>query len=179
MEAYEYASRLGHPLVQLPLWSGLDLYYSYGLRGFILSESVILLTATLFPYLIYRGKDMDRREMRPRVLGLIGLIMCVVGLVPWNYQVARAILLGTGSSTLAMALVSTRWKISLHASGSIGFLVFSILLIGPVVVTLTPLELLVLVSRVKLRKHTVAQVVAGALLGSVTSILSFLLLLRH
>jgi membrane-associated phospholipid phosphatase len=67
-------------------------------------------------------------------------------------------------NTVVMMLISFKWKISVHASGIAGPLTALVYAVG---VTAIPLLLLVVPvgwARLKLKAHTLAQVVAGALL---------------
>jgi membrane-associated phospholipid phosphatase len=68
---------------------------------------------------------------------------------------------------LAIYLVTLRWKISVHSASVSGVTLFIVWVFG---ITVAPLALiipLVAWSRVKLQRHTPAQVIAGVLLGGV------------
>jgi membrane-associated phospholipid phosphatase len=71
-------------------------------------------------------------------------------------------------STLVACLVITRWwKISVHATVAGGALAMLAFLYGPWLLALAPLVALVCWARVAVTDHTVAQVIAGAVLGPV------------
>jgi hypothetical protein len=79
--------------------------------------------------------------------------------------------------TLVACLVITRWwKISVHAAVAGGAVAMTTLLFGPWLLLLVALLVLVCWARVRLTDHTVAQVVAGALVGPVVGGAVFLAL---
>jgi membrane-associated phospholipid phosphatase len=79
--------------------------------------------------------------------------------------------------TLVACLVITRWwKVSVHATVAGGAVAMVTLLYGPWLLLLVPLVFLVCWARVMVEDHTVAQVVAGAVLGPVVGGAVFLAL---
>ena len=79
--------------------------------------------------------------------------------------------------TLVACLVITRWwKVSVHAAVAGGAVAMMTLLFGPWLLALVVLVALVCWARVRLTDHTVAQVVAGALVGPVVGGAVFLAL---
>ena len=121
---------------------------------------------------VRRGRWADRNvgARRPRlmVLGFIlasvaaGLAVLALGGAPaqltWYFGCMLA-------SVAVLAAITTAWKISIHCAVASGAVTLLALMYGPWV---TPGSLLVAVtawSRVELRDHTRAQVVAGTLLG--------------
>jgi membrane-associated phospholipid phosphatase len=78
----------------------------------------------------------------------------------------------TTVSYIVMLFMTLWWKISIHASSLAGTVTFLTALYGAIVL---PAFLLVSWSRVVLRRHTVAQVVAGALVSiTLTSAILFI-----
>lgn len=76
---------------------------------------------------------------------------------------------------VALLAITTQWKISVHttvASGAIAMLAWTF---GPAVFPAFTFVALVGWSRLALRAHTVAQVLAGSALGAVTASLVFLI----
>lgn len=127
-------------------------------------------------YLVYlqrsgRITDLDvqvrQQRFRPMILalacGAAGWIVLVLGAAPLALvAVACALWL----QMLIIFWVTLRWKISVHSAAAGGVAILLWHLLG------TPLPLLLGVpliawSRVRLRRHTLAQTVAGALLGFV------------
>ncbi|WP_018348936.1 phosphatase PAP2 family protein [Longispora albida] len=119
---------------------------------------------------ITSGHHMGAVEERrgPLVWGVLSVV-AGVGVLIW---------LGAPRQTLAMAYVMLavlasagavnallRWKLSGHASVAAGSAAVAVALFGPVLLVSLPMVALVGWSRVRLKDHTVAQVVAGTLLG--------------
>ncbi len=77
---------------------------------------------------------------------------------------------------ISMALINLKWKISAHAIGIANPLALLTLLFGPVILPLYLLIPLISWARVKVKAHTLAQVVAGTLLGFILTLLQFALI---
>lgn len=74
----------------------------------------------------------------------------------------------------ALGLINTQWLISIHATAAAATWLIATLVFGPVVgLILLPLVILICYIRLFLQRHTLAQVLAGVVLG-----LSVVLLLR-
>lgn len=117
------------------------------------------------------------RRMVPFLLCLVsttvGLVIMLVGGAP------RAVIALSWSmiATLVVVLAITRWwKVSVHATVAGGAVATVVLLYGPWYLLLILGVVLVAWSRVMVEDHTVAQVVAGALLGPVVGGAVFLAL---
>lgn len=79
-------------------------------------------------------------------------------------------------TTLVVCTVITQWwKISLHSAVAGGATATIVLLYGPFGLVLVPLVALIAWSRVMVRDHTVAQAIAGALVGPVVGGVVFVL----
>ncbi len=122
--------------------------------------------------LVRSGRVVDhhlpRRGDRPRVLaaGLAGVLAAVALLVLAGAPRELAVLLTAMAALLAvLTAVSTRWKVSLHAAAATASLVALLSALGPWALAGAPLVVAVCWSRLALRVHTRAQVVAGAALG--------------
>jgi membrane-associated phospholipid phosphatase len=119
---------------------------------------------------VRRGKLSDlyvsRRSERagPFLFGIISVTIgwLVLALMngPKNLQ---TVLIITAVSGILMLLITLRWKISIHASSLGGAATILTALYGAVMLPLFVLLALVSWSRVALRRHTIAQVVAGSL----------------
>ncbi|MCM0679040.1 phosphatase PAP2 family protein [Micromonospora phytophila] len=129
---------------------------------------------------VRRGRLTDHhvgvREQR-RVPLLFGLCSVAAGL-------ALLAVLGAPRPVLALAAagvvglvvavaVSHWWKMSIHSAVAAGSVVVLVLTFGARLLVTAPLLALVGWSRVRLRDHTVAQVVAGGALGALTAALVF------
>ena len=147
------------------------------LPGIWMWAGVYVLLAMIIPlgyliWLVRRGKvadlDLHLREQRygPFVVTLTGAALAwgvlTLGGAP---QVLRLLAAATGVQTLVVFLITLRWKISVHTSMAAGMTVLVWSVIGkaaaPLVITIP----LIAWSRVKLRRHTFWQTVAGIVLG--------------
>ena len=122
--------------------------------------------------------DVSRRKerIRPFLFGLASVLAGLVTLVlikaPKNLQ---TLLIITAVSCIVMLVITLWWKISIHASSLAGTVTFLTALYGVIVLPAFLLVVLVSWSRVVLRRHTVAQVVAGALVSiTLTSAILFI-----
>lgn len=114
------------------------------------------------------GHHVRNREGRlvPLLLGLasttVGLVILLVGRSPRDVLALDVAML----VTLAACTVITQWwKISLHSAVAGGACATLVLIYGPSLLVTVPVVALVAWSRVVVRDHTVAQVIAGALAG--------------
>ena len=125
-----------------------------------------------------RWSDRNVGARRPRLIVLAFITASVAaGLILLLVLGAPRLLTGYLAFMLAsvamLALVTVVWKISIHcavASGSVAILALSF---GPLVLPFYVLVALLGWSRVALKDHTVAQVVAGAVLGAGAAALAY------
>ena len=128
-----------------------------------------------------RWSDRNVGARRPRLIVLAfitasvaaGLVVLAAGGAPRLLTGYLAFML---VSVAVLALVTVAWKISIHcavASGSVGILALTF---GPLVLCGYGLVVLLGWSRVAVQDHTVAQVVAGAVLGAGAAALAYALL---
>ncbi|WP_243709770.1 phosphatase PAP2 family protein [Micromonospora sp. 15K316] len=141
--------------------------------------AVVFVSGIPFAYIVggvRRGRLTDhhvgQREQR-RIPLLVGLCSVVVGLV---------LLVGLGAPRPVVALavagaiglvvavtVSHWWKMSIHSAVAAGTVVILVLTFGARLLLTAPLLALVGWSRVRLRDHTVPQVVVGGLVGGLVA----------
>ena len=132
---------------------------------------------------VRRGQWADRYvgAKRPRLIVLAFIIASVA--------VGLALLVGLGApgelsgyvacmlaSVGVLAAITTVWKISIHCAVASGSVTILALLFGP---GLIPAYLLVALtgwSRVVVKDHTVAQVIAGSLLGAAAAVVTYALI---
>lgn len=118
--------------------------------------------------------DVSKRSERvkPFIFGLLSICLGWFVLVLTHGPDALiSVLMVTAISGLIMMLITLWWKISLHASSLAGAATMLTALYGAVTLPLFGLLILVCWSRVVLRRHTVAQVIAGSLLSIVLAAL--------
>jgi membrane-associated phospholipid phosphatase len=152
-----------------------------GLGWGLLAALFTAVLPTLFiTYGVRRGRWSDRNvgARRPRLVVLAFITASVAtGLILLLMLDAPRLLTGYLAFMLAsvavLAAITTVWKISIHcavASGSVAILALSF---GPLVLPAYALVALLGWSRVTLRDHTVAQAVAGAVLGAGAAVLAY------
>jgi membrane-associated phospholipid phosphatase len=109
----------------------------------------------------------DRRQRAPVLL--MALASSVAGLLVLNAVGAPesviAMILGVVGGVVVLAGVSPFWKVSGHAAAISSSSVIAVLMLGPAWLPLLVLIPAVGWSRVVLRAHTLAQVIAGSLFG--------------
>lgn len=148
------------PTLQLTAWRWTAAYI------FLTSFVPLLYIAGL----MYRRKviELCRRRNRVRPLAftvgcsIAGLIMLIMGGAP---NPLRALAVGHLVTIAVLAVITIFWKISLH-SAAIGAAAALCQVLGaPIALAVWGLVPLVGWSRLKLRRHTMGQVVAGAVVG--------------
>ncbi|MFF1837438.1 phosphatase PAP2 family protein [Streptomyces sp. NPDC058231] len=101
---------------------------------------------------------------------LVGILVLVIFDAPRElFALVIAMLVGLA----ATMVVTVWWKVSVHTAVAGGVVTILILAFG---VALAPLALAIAAigwSRVRLRDHTVAQTIAGALLGGLAAAVTF------
>jgi membrane-associated phospholipid phosphatase len=157
-------------------WAGL-------LWGLLAALFTAVLPTLFISYGVRQGRWSDRNvgARRPRLVVLAfitasvaaGLILLLAAGAPRLLTGYLAFML---ASVAVLALVTVVWKISIHcavASGSVALLAFTY---GPLVLGGYILVALLGWSRVAVKDHSVAQVVAGAALGAGAGALAYALL---
>ena len=142
---------------------------------------VSLLTATVIPVLVvqhysvrYGNTDGDvaRREDRARPL-LGGILSYVAGVVLLYAvgapDICTVMMLSYALSTVVVMLISTKWKISIHATGVMGPAMALSVAYWPWGLAMFALLPLVIWSRYVRGKHTPLQLVGGAVYGFVAT----------
>jgi membrane-associated phospholipid phosphatase len=118
--------------------------------------------------------DVSRRSERvgPFLFGLLSVCLGWFALMLMHGPARLiTILLLTMVSGLVMMIITLWWKISLHASSLATAATMLTVLYGAIMLPIFVLLALVSWSRVVLRRHTPAQVVAGSLLGIALSVI--------
>lgn len=132
---------------------------------------------------VRRGNVTDihvrRREQRGPIIALF--------LASWAIGVALLALLGAPHTLIATILagfvtllvagaITLRWKVSIHVGVAAGVLAVFTILFGPWVLVALPLVPLLAWARVRTGDHTPLQTVVGAMVGAISSSLSFALI---
>ncbi len=112
--------------------------------------------------------DVQRREERFRPLSFTLAAMAASTALLW-FSAAPAIMRGLAAAHLAQTTlvlaITLRWKISMHGAASAACAALLLFVAGPPAASALAAVPLVAWSRVRLRRHTPAQTIAGAALG--------------
>ncbi|MCL5999128.1 MAG: hypothetical protein M1546_24155 [Chloroflexi bacterium] len=134
---------------------------------------VVVLPALYVVWLVYRGNvadlDVCIREQRIKPYRVTILFSLVMVLLAWLMAAPQVLLLfsvAAGAQVIVLFAVTTRWKISLHSAAMASLCVVAWRLAGPAAFPLVASIPLVSWARVHLRRHTLAQTVAGTLVGA-------------
>jgi membrane-associated phospholipid phosphatase len=148
--------------------------------GLLAMSFVVVIPTVIIDYGVRHGRWADRNvgARRPRlvVLGLItasvaiGLILLAALRAPRTLTFYLAFMLG---SVAVLALVTVVWKISIHCAVASGSVTILALTFGPLVLPGFVLVAVVGWSRVAMKDHTIAQVVAGTILGAAAAVLTY------
>lgn len=118
-----------------------------------------------------------RREQRrgPVLLGLVSVLVGLVALVilhgPRQLLAMVVVMLAV---LLGVTVVNQFWKLSAHTAVSAGSTAVLVVIFGPWLLVTAGLVALIGWSRVVLRDHTPAQVIAGTALGAIVAAGAFL-----
>ena len=135
---------------------------------------VCILPALYIGYMVWRGHitDIHMRVREQRVRPFVVSVICTA--VAWmllRWMEAPSLLpMFTLFSMIQIAvvlLITLTWQISMHSLSITGAVVVAGALYGPgTALLLSPLIPVVGAARIKLRRHTLAQVIAGGILGA-------------
>ena len=149
-------------------WAGIGLLITVGIPSLYLF------------WLVRSGRvtdyDVFIRQQRkgPYLVTIACLLLCwgamFFGGAPRTYVV---ILTASILEMVLLFLINLRWKISAHATTAAGFAVLLWQLFGPPGLLATLFAVMVIWSRIHLKRHTAAQTLAGALLGAALIYLAF------
>jgi len=149
-------------------------------RGLLLGLMTAVFSAGI-PYLLIlhgvrRGaltdRHVSRRKDRPMFLGItvaLVLLSLVLARLLGGPPELTALIAAMMACAAIGALVSLRWKLSMHTVVLAGSMAALFVVLGPWVGVLLVLVLAVAWARVVLRSHTSAQVAVGAVVGAVTA----------
>jgi hypothetical protein len=153
--------------VDSPFWTGLMWAVLYGLLISLLPLGIVL-------YMLKTGRISDlhihnRQERHiPYLITFVGsVIALIVAYVFGGSQLLRSLLVCNTVGLVFLGFINARWLISNHTATIMQATVFSGFVFGHMVsVALAPVVGLTFVARLILRRHTIAQLVAGLLVGA-------------
>lgn len=172
----QFISMVAHPpVISIPTFIILN-YFLAGPDHFVVPALISVIFGALIPIstsLILIKKmhtDLDITDRTKRTVPLIFAICSyLLGFLVLLWYGAPAIvsafMLIYGTNTLIILIINFYWKISIHAMGIAGPTAAFIFTFGAVGVLMGLIIPLVMWSRLKLKKHTPLQVIAGSLLG--------------
>lgn len=169
--------------VSIPMILLVALYQASNVTNALIYAAVTLFFLSIGPFgyillNVRMGKlsdvDVSKRSERagPFIFGLISICLgwFVLVLTHGPGPLITTLMI-TAISGLVLMLITLWWKISLHASSLAGAATMLTAFYGAIMLPLFGLLVLVCWSRVVLRRHTLAQVIAGSLLSIVLSML--------
>lgn len=178
LETAKFISMIAHPpVISIPTFIILN-YFLAGPDQFVILTLISIIFGALVPIstsLILIKKmntDLDITDRTKRTMPLI-LAICsyLIGFLVLLWfgapAVVSALMLIYGTNTFVILIINFYWKISIHAMGIAGPTAAFIFAFGLVGVLLGLIIPFVMWSRLKLKKHTLAQVIAGSVIGLV------------
>lgn len=165
------------PIICIPLFLIICLTLSINnLWEFPLMELISIVFASILPMAIIlfwakkSGDDNDISTRENRYIPMIiGTVSYAIGFIISLYLKVNPfltfLLLCYCVNTFIMMLITTQWKISIHTTGLSGPVCALIILLGPVGALFGLLYPVLIWSRVTLKKHTMAQAIAGGVVG--------------
>ena len=182
------------PIICIPLFFIICLVLSFengsfDFSKFMILELISLIFASALPMAIIllwakklnTDSDISNREDRftPLIVGIISyfigfLVLLTLGIDDF----LTALLLCYSINTGVVLLITTKWKISVHTTGLSGPVAALILLLGPIGALFGILYPILIWSRVLLKKHTLAQAIAGGVQGFFLTVLEMYLFIN-
>ncbi|WP_328923798.1 hypothetical protein OG429_03600 [Streptomyces sp. NBC_00190] len=151
----------------------------WGLLGCLFAAVIPL---AFIKYGIRRGRWADRhvgpRPQRIIVMSFVTVSVATGILLLWMFDAPRtmiALIAAMMVTVAALLAVTPAWKISVHAAVSSGSVAMLAMTYGPWVLLAYPVVAVVGWSRVELKDHTLAQVLAGAAVGGAVAAGTFAL----
>lgn len=177
------------PLVALLMFALINYTVSKGL-SFVALTLLTTFFAVLMPLSILiiwarrtHAHDLDVPGMtergQPLLVATVSYLVGTVVLLIRAPPLTTAVMLGYSAGTLFIFCVNLRWKISIHAMGIAGPTAVLLFVFGAWGVLLGLLLPAVIWSRVYLKKHTVAQALAGGVVGFVLAAFGLWLVLVY
>ncbi len=175
-EIAKYISFIAHPpIISVPTFIVINLHF----LGLIHSVSIIVICAVfgafipVFTSLVLikkMGTDLDITDRTKRTMPLLlAIISYSIGFLILLFvnapPVTTVLMFCYVTNTIAILFINFKWKISIHAMGIAGPTAVLTYVFGLSGVFFGLIILIVMWSRVTLKKHTISQVLAGAVLG--------------
>jgi hypothetical protein len=159
-------------------------WHAAGITGLAWGAVAALFAGVVPMAFINRG--IRRGRWDDRNVGAKGPRLIVLAFIIASVAVGLALLVGLGAPTelsayfgcllgsvAVLAAITTVWKISIHCAVASGSVTILVLLFGPALVPAYLLVALTAWSRVSLKDHSAAQVIAGSLLGLLAAVATY------
>ena len=147
--------------------------------------AVAALFAGVLP-MVFISRGVRRGQWADRYVGAKRPRLIVLSFIIASVAVGLALLVGFGApgelsgyiacmlgSVAVLAAITTVWKISIHCAVAAGSVTILALLFGPWLIPAYLLVALTAWSRVVVKDHTAAQVIAGSLLGVAAAVVTY------
>ncbi len=156
--------------------------FRFNWSQFIITELISLIFASVLPMAIIlhwakkmkTDKDISNREDRfiPLIVGVVSyFIGFIISYLSGASNFITVLILCYTVNTFIVMLITTKWKISIHTTGLSGPVAALIMLLGPIGAIFGLLYPILIWSRLTLKKHTMAQALAGGIFGFVMTVI--------
>lgn len=174
LKKYKIISRIFDPIILTSI-SIIIVFNIYNLK--FVHSVVVFLTLFLFPVVFFvysiitKKTDYDLTEKSTRIplyfVTLFAAILNLILLKQWGYMELAEIIAMFVILIMMLLAITYFWKISLHAiANTLFFGLMGIIYSNALLLLVPPVIALVGYSRIKLEKHTLGQIIAGFVLGS-------------
>jgi membrane-associated phospholipid phosphatase len=114
---------------------------------------------------------------------LVAILFYILGLIVLIYYRINVISIASWfcyiSNTFVIFLINKKWKISAHSMGAGGPLAAITYVLGPIGLIFAFLLIVIGWARVRLKMHTISQVIAGGLFGFISTYLQIYLIIHY
>ena len=156
--------------------------FSFNWSQFIVMELISLIFTSILPMAIIMhwarkldtDKDISNKEDRfiPLIVGVVSyFIGFLIALILGVSNFLIVLILCYTVNTFIVMLITIKWKISIHTTGLTGPVAALIMLLGPIGALFGLLYPILIWSRFTLKKHTMAQAIAGGVFGLIMTVL--------
>ena len=182
------------PIICIPLFLIISAVLSFengafNFNKFIIVELISIVFASILPMaiILYWARklntdgDISNRQDRftPLIVGVVSYFIGFLVSLSLNIDNFLTLLLLCYSiNTFIVMLITLKWKISIHTTGLSGPVAALILLLGPVGALFGILYPILIWSRVTLKKHTMAQAIAGGVQGFFLTVIEIYLFMN-
>ena len=182
------------PIICIPLFLIISIVLSFengsfNINKFIIVELISIIFASILPMaiILYWARklnadgDISNRQDRftPLIVGVVSYFIGFLVSLTLNIDNFLTLLLLCYSiNTFIVMLITLKWKISIHTTGLSGPVAALILLLGPVGALFGILYPILIWSRVTLKKHTMAQAIAGGVQGFFLTVIEIYLFMN-